>query len=75
MSEYTIECRECASGDAAHRDDCLVALLEDIDTEQRGAPIVFDDSEVRALRALRAGGLLPSSTILPSDEELRSTGS
>jgi hypothetical protein len=74
MSEYTIECRDCASGDAAHRSDCLVALLEDLDAEP-GDPIVFDDAELRALRALRSGGLLPPTTVLPSDEELRSTGS
>lgn len=69
MTEYTIECRECASGDDAHRSDCLVALLEDIEPT---TPIVFDDAEVRALRALRDGGLLPSTTVLP--QELRDTG-
>ena len=73
MSEYTIECQECANGDAAHRSDCLVALLEDLDSEP-GEPIVFDDAEVRALHALRSGGLLPASTVLPSDQPLRSTG-
>lgn len=74
MSEYTIECHDCANGDPAHRADCLIALLEDLDAKP-GDPVVFDDAEVRALQVLRAGGLLPASTILPSDMELRSTGS
>lgn len=73
MTEYTIECHECVNGDAAHRRDCLVALLEDLDSEP-GEPIVFDDAEVRALHALRSGGLLPPTTVLPADQPLRSTG-
>jgi hypothetical protein len=74
MSEYRIECEDCARGDQTHRADCLVALLEDIDSEP-AQPLVLDETEVRALRVLRAGGLLPASTVLPADEHLRSTGS
>lgn len=72
MAEYTIGCDKCDEGDLAHRDDCLLALIADLDSGS-STPIVFDDSEVRALRALRDGGLLPPTTVLP--QELRDTGS
>lgn len=78
MNEYTIECHDCAAGDPAHRSECLVALLDDLE-ESPGEQIVFDETEIRALRALQDGGLIPSAAKLPEVNEgvryLRETGS
>jgi hypothetical protein len=71
MGEFIIECHRCAEGDAAHRAECLVAILVDAPD----APVEFDDTEDKALRALRDGGLLPADLEIPSTNDLRATGS
>ncbi|MFP5225486.1 MAG: hypothetical protein ACLGH3_08065 [Actinomycetota bacterium] len=71
MGEFIIECHRCAEGDETHRAECLVAILVDAPD----APLAFDDSEDRALRALREGGLLPPDLAIPVSDDLRATGS
>jgi hypothetical protein len=52
----TIDCGECAlEGTAACR-DCVVTWLVERD---EGHAVVIDVAEVRALRALQEGGLVP----------------
>lgn len=75
MSDYVIGCMECPTGDPEHRADCLIALLEDIEADP-GQPVLFDETEVRALKALQQGGLIPDSMRLPEELPLlRDTGS
>lgn len=73
MTEFIIECSRCADGDPGHGEDCLVAFIIGLDAAEP-APILFDDVEARAVRALRDGGLLPAGLRLPSDP-LGATGS
>ena len=59
--ELIIECA-CPAADPqaeAHLEDCLVGAVMDRIAVGPGAGVVFDAEEARALRALRAGGLLP----------------
>lgn len=53
---------ECSCGDV-HDDDCIVGFVLDRVGLTVGA-VVFDAEEARALRALRAGGLLPKTVRL-----------
>jgi hypothetical protein len=51
-----IDCAECALEGTEACGDCVVTWLVDHD---RASVVVVDLSEVRALRALQAGGLVP----------------
>ncbi len=50
-----IECAGCAARGSAHCGDCLVTFLAGRDADDA---VVFDAAEERALRLLRAKGLL-----------------
>lgn len=47
-----------------HDEDCIVGFVMDREALGPGAGLVFDAEEARALRALRAGGLLPNGVRL-----------
>lgn len=48
----------------SHDEDCIVGFVTDREALGPGAGLVFDAEEARALRALRAGGLLPAAVRL-----------
>lgn len=51
-----IDCADCALQETAACADCVVTFIVDRDP---GREVVIDVAEVRALRALQAGGLVP----------------
>ncbi|MDY7101350.1 MAG: hypothetical protein S0880_09200 [Actinomycetota bacterium] len=55
-TQLVIDCGECALAETAACDDCVVSFVCDRGTEDA---VVIDVGELRAMRALQRGGLLP----------------
>ncbi|HVE93850.1 MAG TPA: hypothetical protein VNB24_02940 [Acidimicrobiales bacterium] len=56
MTSLSISCNDCVMQHSSHCDDCIVTFLCD---EDGAMPVAIEDREVRALRLLSAGGLVP----------------
>lgn len=56
MTSLSISCDDCVMQHSSHCADCIVTFLSDADG---GVPVAIEDREVRALRLLGAGGLVP----------------
>ncbi|HYH28659.1 MAG TPA: hypothetical protein VEA19_07790 [Actinomycetota bacterium] len=60
-----IACDDCAMQDTDHCRDCIVTFIIERDEDA----VVIDAEEIRALRALRDGGLVPDLGFVPKDRD------
>ena len=56
MTSLSIGCNDCTMQHCGHCPDCIVTFICDRDG---AVPVAIEDREVRALRLLSAGGLVP----------------
>jgi len=56
MTSLSISCNDCVMQNTSHCGDCIVTFLCDRD---EAVPVAIEEREVRALRLLSEGGLVP----------------
>lgn len=56
MTSLSVSCGDCVMQHSSHCDDCIVSFFCDRPVD---VPIEIDEREVRALRLLSDGGLVP----------------